>query len=150
MSDFKFVADIQAPPFHVWKTLLDLEHWPEWTQSVTRIERLDDDPLSVGSRVHIIQPKLMPVVWRVTELDHRDRILVWQASKPGIRLTAYHRVDRTSEGSRLTLSLTYGGLLGPFMAYQLKDLNWAYLTMEAQGLKARSEATVRDMAFSAT
>lgn len=143
MPDFHFVAEILAPPFHVWETLLDVERWPEWTKSITRIERLDANPLSIGSRVRIIQPKLMPAIWTVTELDPRDRILVWQTGKPGIRLTAHHRVDRTVEGARVTLSLTYNGLLGPLMAYQLKDLNWSYLTMEAQGLKERCETTVQ-------
>jgi hypothetical protein len=147
MPDFQFIVDIQAPPFRVWETLLEVEQWPEWTQSITRIERLDDDALSIGSRVRIIQPKLIPAVWRVTELDHRDRILVWETGKPGVRLTALHRVDRTSEGARVTLALTYKGILGPFMAYQLRDLNWHYLTLEAQGLKAQAEAAVRDLAF---
>jgi hypothetical protein len=140
MPDFRFVVEVFAPPFHVWETLLDVARWPEWTQSVTSIERLDSGPLSLGSRARILQPRLIPAVWKVTELDPRDRVFVWQTGKPGIRLTAAHRVDRTDQGARVTLTLTYGGLLGPLMAYQLKDLNWSYITMEAQGLKARCES----------
>lgn len=142
MPDFRFVVDILALPHHVWETLLDLEHWPQWTQSVTGIERLDEGPLAIGSRARILQPKLTPAVWQVTELDQRDRVFVWKTGMLGVRLAASHRVDRTEQGARVTLSLTYGGLLGPFMAYQLKDLNWSYLTMEAQGLKAHCESNV--------
>lgn len=144
MSDFQFVVEIAAPPFHVWETLLDVERWPEWTQSITKVERLDDAPLAVGSRVRILQPRLIPAVWSVTELDPHKRVFVWRTGKPGVRLTAMRRIERTDQGSRVTLALAYGGLLGPFMAYQLKDLNWSYLTMEAQGLKVRCEATVRE------
>ncbi len=146
MADFQFVVEITTPPFHVWQTLLDVERWPEWTDSVTRIERLDEAPLAVGSRVRIIQPQLIPAVWQVTEFDAQNRVLVWRTGKPGVRLTATHRVDRTGQGARVKLTLSYGGLLGPFMAYQLKDLNWNYLTMEAQGLKARCESTVSELA----
>jgi hypothetical protein len=141
MPNFSFVIEIAVPPFQVWETLLDVEHWPEWTQSVTSIERLDEGPFAVGSRVRILQPKLIPAVWRVTELNERDRIFTWKTGKPGVKLIARHAVERTALGSRVTLTLSYGGLLGPFMAYQLKDLNWHYLTMEAKGLKARCETS---------
>jgi hypothetical protein len=146
MSEFKFVVEITATPFHVWSTLLDVERWPEWTQSVTSVERLDDGPLAIDSRVRILQPRLIPAVWRVTELDPANRVFIWRTGKPGVRLTATHRIDRTDQGARVTLTLAYGGLLGPFMAYQLKDLNWSYITMEARGLKARCESTVREPA----
>lgn len=139
MADFSFVIEIIAPPFQVWETLIDVERWPGWTESVTSIERLDDGPLAVGSRARILQPKLIPAVWQVTELNERDHIFVWKTGKPGVKLTASHIVERTALGSRVTLKLTYGGLLGPFMAYQLKDLNWTYITMEAKGLKACCE-----------
>jgi hypothetical protein len=142
MSDFRFVVDVLAPPFQVWETLLDVEHWPEWTQSVTRIERLDSGPLAIGSRTKIFQPELIPAVWRVTELDSRAYTFTWKAGRPGVSLTGRHVIERTPLGSRVTLTLTYGGLLGPLMAFQLKKLNWQLLTMEAEGLKARCEAAV--------
>lgn len=146
MSDFSFVVDILAPPFQVWETLLDVERWPEWTRSVTSIERLDPGPLAIGSRVRILQPKLIPAVWKITELDFRNGAFTWQTGKPGVRLKASHQVTQTEQGSRVALSLDYGGLLGPVMAYQLKDLNWNYLTMEAHGLKTRCESALREIA----
>jgi hypothetical protein len=74
-------------------------------------------------------------VWRVTELDESAGVFTWVTGKPGIQITATHRIEPTLEGSRLTLTLDYTGLLGPLMAWQLKDLNWDYLTREAAGLK---------------
>lgn len=142
MSDFRFVVDVLAPPFQVWETLLDVERWPEWTQSATSITRLEPGPLALGSRAKILQPKLIPAVWRVTEFDDREHVFTWATSKPGIKVTSSHMVERTDNGSRVTLTVTYSGLLGMLMAYQLKDLNWQYLTMEAQGLKTRCEAAL--------
>jgi uncharacterized membrane protein len=142
MSEFKFVVEVAAPPFHVWETLLDIERWPQWTRTVTTAQRLDEGPLAVGSRTRLLQPKLLPAIWTVTELDPRQRLFTWTTGRPGIHIAGSHLVDRTDEGSRVTLSLTYSGLFGWLMARQLKRLNWDYLTAEAQGLKARCESTL--------
>ncbi len=139
MADFRFVVDVFAPRPRVWETLVNVERWPQWTPSVTSVMQLEDGPLALGSRAKIVQPKLIPTVWRVTELDEQAGVFVWQTGRPGVKVIAGHLVERTDNGSRVTLTLTYRGLLGPLMAYQLKELNWAYLTLEAQGLKARSE-----------
>ena len=142
MSDFRFVVEIAAPPFQVWEALLDIERWPEWTESVTSVERLDEGPLAVGSLTRIVKPELIPAVWRVTELNERDHVFTWRTGKPGVRLTARHVVERVPQGSRVTFTLHYGGLFGALMAWQLKHLNWHYLTMEAQGLKTRCETAL--------
>lgn len=142
MSQFQFVTGIYAPPLPAWEILLDLERWPEWTSSITRIERLTEGPLAVGSRVRIEQPKLMPNVWQVTEFEPRTFTFTWVTSRPLIRIAARHQLERTHEGSRLTLTLTYSGIVGWIMAYQLKDLNWQYLSTEAKGLKLRAETVI--------
>ena len=45
MSDFRHVVEIRAAPAHVWSVLLDVEHWPDWTTSVTKVKRMDIGPL---------------------------------------------------------------------------------------------------------
>ena len=57
----------------------------------------------------------------------------------GIQVTATHRIEPSGGGTRVTLVLEYAGLLGPLMAWRLKDLNWDYLTKEAAGLKQLCE-----------
>jgi Polyketide cyclase / dehydrase and lipid transport len=139
MEKFRYSVDIFAPPELAWSILMDVERWPEWTRSTTRVQRQEAGPLAVGSSAKIWQPQLMPAVWRVTELDAARGMFAWVAGMPGMTVTAKHIVGRLDLNSRVTLILDYRGLLGPLMAWQLKNLNWSYLTMEAKGLKQRCE-----------
>ena len=138
MTHFSIAVDIQAPPDRVWGVMSDVERWPEWTPTVTSIQRLDCRPLAVGSRARIRQPKLMPAEWRVTELDE-GRSFTWVAGRPGVRVTARHEVDANQGGSRAILSLQFSGLLGPLVARLTRSLSERYLALEARGLKERSE-----------
>ncbi len=140
MSSFRYSVEIFAAPDQVWDVLIDVERWPEWTPTVTRVDRLDQGPLAVGSRTKLWQPRLIPAIWQVTACDAQARIFVWEASRPLIRVIARHHAELAPGGSTLlTLELAYRGILGRLMAVQLKDLNWDYLTKEAQGLKAHCE-----------
>ena len=47
---FSVVVDIPAAPGRVWAVMTDIEHWPEWTPTVTSIELLDPGPLKGVSR----------------------------------------------------------------------------------------------------
>ena len=49
-------VEISAAPDQVWGVLTDVERWSEWTETVTRVQRLDDGPLREGSRARISQP----------------------------------------------------------------------------------------------
>ncbi|HEX4283773.1 MAG TPA: SRPBCC family protein [Terracidiphilus sp.] len=140
MSSFRYAVEIFASPERVWEVLLEVERWPEWTPTVTRVARLDAGPLALGSRTRVWQPRLMTNVWRVSALDPQARIFVWETSRPGIRVIARHHAHLAPGGStHLTLELIYKGILGMLMAVQLKHLNWEYLTQEAQGIKAFCE-----------
>ena len=37
MTHFSVTVDIPAPPDRVWAVIADVERWPEWTPTVTRI-----------------------------------------------------------------------------------------------------------------
>ena len=142
MSDFRHVVEITVSPARVWSVLLDVERWPEWTTSVTRVQRMDVGPLTLGSRTRIWQPKLMPAVWQVTSLDEKRRIFAWTAHSFGMKIVARHQVEAVDAHSRVTLSLDYAGPLGAIMARIYRDLNWDYIAREANGLRARCEAPV--------
>ena len=141
MGIFRYTAEVFALPERVWAALVDVERWPEWTPTVTRVQRMEDGPLAIGSRTKIWQPKLTAAIWRVIALDEIAGVFTWVTARPGIEVTATHRIgpSPTREGTQVTLVLDYAGLLGPLMAWRLKNLNWDYLTKEAAGLKQLCE-----------
>jgi carbon monoxide dehydrogenase subunit G len=141
MRDFHTHIEIAAPPDRVWSIMRDVDRWPEWTPTVSRIRRLDPGPLAVGHRAVIYQPKLLPARWKVTEFDDHNRSFTWITRGPAMLITARHSVQAKDDNtSRATLSLQFTGLLAPLVARLLEDLNNRYLAIEAKGLKQRSEA----------
>jgi uncharacterized protein YndB with AHSA1/START domain len=139
VADFSIAVDIAAPPERVWAVMADVERWPEWTPTVTRVHRLDDERFAVGSRVRIRQPRLPPAVWQVSELLE-GRSFTWVNRGPGVRVDAKHSVEPASGGARATLSLRFSGLLGPLIARLTRNLNERYLALEAEGLSRRSRS----------
>lgn len=139
---FSIDVDIQAPAARVWPIVHDVDRWPEWTPTVRKIRRLDRGPLTVGSRVVIYQPKLLPAKWEVTEIDERTRSFTWITRAPGMLLEARHRIADHRDTSRATLSIQFSGPLGPLFARLTANLNDRYLALEAAGLKQRSESGV--------
>ena len=133
---FSITVEILAPPQLVWSVMTDLERWPEWTSSVSRIKRLSPGPLQVGSRARIQQPKLPPACWRVTELNPGGHF-TWVTVAPGVRVTARHSVESTATGCRVALSISYAGMFGAWLARWTHALNERFLAMEANGRKTR-------------
>ncbi len=140
MLSSSVTVDILAPPDRVWAVLLDVEHWPEWTPTITSIKRLDPGPLALGSRTRIRQPRLPGNVWKVTALDESRGIFIWAAHNPGVVVAAGHLVEPTPTGCRVTHSLAFSGFLGPLTGHLLRGFNQRYLTLEADSLKRRCES----------
>ena len=139
MRNFQIHVDIQAPPDLVWSVMRDVERWPEWAPTVTKVRLTRCGPIAPGCRAIVHQPKLPPALWRVTELDDARRSFTWTSGGPGLRVIARHGVEVSGAGSRAMLSIRFDGLLGGLLGRALRDLNHRYLAMEAAGLKRRSE-----------
>ena len=139
MTAFSYAVSINAPPQRVFAVLCDVERWPEWTRTMTSVQRLDRGPFAVGSSARIVQPKLRPAVWRVTELDENHGF-TWVARSPGVRMRAGHLVDASGDGSRVALSFEVSGFLSLMVSRLYRGLIQEYVTTEAQGLKLRCEA----------
>ena len=137
---FSTSIEIAAPAGHIWKIMADVEQWHLWTPSVRKIRRLGKGPFAVGSKLVIHQPKFPPALWRVTALEP-GRGFTSVSYGPGIVVTARHIIDPQSEGSRVTLSITYSGLFAPIFSRLTAKITERYLGFEAAGLKKRSEET---------
>jgi uncharacterized protein YndB with AHSA1/START domain len=135
-THFSITVEIPVPQALVWSVLVDVERWPEWTASISRVKRLSSAPLQVGSRVRIHQPRFPPAFWRVTRLNPGEAF-TWVSRAPGVLVTARHAVEAIANGCCATLSIHYEGGLGTLLARWTRELNVRYLAMEAAGLKAR-------------
>jgi uncharacterized membrane protein len=135
---FNVAFNIDAPPERVFAVLCDVERWPEWTSSMTSVQRLDRGAFGIGATARVVQPKLRPATWQVTEL-RENRSFTWVAHTPGVIMKAAHFVEAEGAGSRGSLSFEFAGFLGPIVARLYRRLIEQYLNTEAQGLKRRSE-----------
>ena len=142
---FTRTTEVDAPADVVFAVMTDIERWPEWTSTVTRVERIDgsSQPLAIGNRLRIVQPKVPPADWTVTELEPGRGFQIMSRS-PGAKVLADHWIEPTAAPgrSRVTLSVTFSGWLGEVIARLMRSLNERYLAEEAAGLKRRSEQQV--------
>jgi uncharacterized protein YndB with AHSA1/START domain len=137
---YEIDIDIDSGPEAVWAVLTDIERWPEWTASMTRVRRLGDGEFSDGSAARVKQPWLPTSVLTVNEYQH-GKYFSWITKRPGITTVATHDLIAGADGStnvRLTLHQT--GTLAPIVGLFLSRRMRRYVDMEAHGLKRRCEA----------
>jgi len=136
-------VEIEAPAQLVWDVYSNVEHWPEWTASVTSLTGLDGPALAVGRRFAIKQPGMAKLVWTVTEIDPGSS-WTWVQRAPASLVTARHDVIAQPGGRTLVRQqLDQGGALGALVGRLMVKKTKRYLELEAQGLKARSEQLSR-------
>ncbi|OBH17775.1 MULTISPECIES: SRPBCC family protein [unclassified Mycobacterium] len=136
-------VEIDAPPQLVWDVFSDVEHWPEWTASVTSLVGRDGPALGIGKRFTIKQPGMSKLVWKVTEIDPGSS-WTWVQRSPGVNVIARHYVTARPDGGTLVRQqLDQRGMLGALVGRLMLNKTKRFLKIEAQGLKARSEQLSR-------
>jgi len=130
---------INAPPERVWSVMKDVERWPEWTESMKSVERLDTGEFGLGTKAKLkIRRSPNANVWTVTEFTP-NRSFTWETNSGGVKGVATHVIVPDGNGSRVTLTVDLSGpvatLFGWFIAGPSRD----NVRMEAEGLKRRSE-----------
>jgi uncharacterized protein YndB with AHSA1/START domain len=139
MRQFTKTILIKSPPTKVWRVIEDVTRWHEWTASITKVTLVDSNVLKVGGVVMIKQPKFPVAKWVVTEIKPNVSF-TWVSTNPGIVVTASHTITPTAEGSHVALQLTFSGWLSGLFAALTAAINMRYMTMEAEGLRARCES----------
>ncbi len=129
---------IDAPADLVWDVFTDVEKWPEWTASVTRLTGLDGPQIAVGRRFEIKQPRMPKLVWTVTDVDP-GASWTWVQRSPGGLTSARHEVAANGNGALVRQELEQRGPVGSLVGLLMRGMTQRYLALEAQGLKARSE-----------
>ena len=99
---------IKAPIETVWALVQDVERWPSFLPTMSRIEIEGGGELELGSRVHIKQP-LQPVhVWTVLSMEE-PALFRWRTGRGWIALIATHLLEPCQEGTKQTLILELEG-----------------------------------------
>ncbi|MBL7490903.1 SRPBCC family protein [Frankia sp. AgB1.9] len=142
---------IAAAADQVWAVLREVERWPEWTPTVSRVDRVESAPeyvpgadgpageLTKGDVVSIRQPRMPTLSWTVLDWSPGS-FFSWSASSGGVTTVAEHRIDRTDDlGVTVTLSVRQSGLLAPVIGLLTGRQTRRYVDTEAQGLKHRCE-----------
>jgi uncharacterized membrane protein len=132
-------VNIEAPPEKVFAVLCDVERWPEWTATMTSVQRIDRGPFAVGSSARVCQPRLRPAVWLVTALEDQ-RNFTWTTRSLGLSMSALHAIEPHAAGCGVVLSLELSGFFAPLVSRLYGGLMERYITTESQGLKRRSES----------
>ena len=96
--------EIAAPVARVWELTVDVESWPEFTPTVTRIEWLSPPPIAVGSKARIKQPAQRAKVWTVTDFEP-ERCFAWSTKSLGLEMTGTHRMEASAKGTVQSLSI---------------------------------------------
>jgi uncharacterized membrane protein len=135
--------EIDAPPQLVWDVFSDVEHWPDWTASVTSLVGQDGSALAVGRGFAIKQPGMQKLVWKVTDIEPGTS-WTWVQRSPGVNVIARHYVTaRPGGGALVRQELDQRGFLGAPVGWLMVKKTRRFLQQEAQGLKARSEQLSR-------
>ena len=138
MTKFSTSITINASQQAVWKVLSDVAHWQEWTPTVTKVEVLNTPDLKLGNRYKVIQPKLQPAEWAVTELTTSN--FTWESKSPGMHMVAEHFVKSVNANqSEVTLTFAFNGWLGNLIGKMYGKMTEEYVQTEAQSLKKKVE-----------
>jgi hypothetical protein len=120
--------------------------WPDWLPTVRAISPIEGDAFGLGATFKVIQPKLRPVVWRITKLEP-GQCFIWESTSPGTQLWANHTVRTTGpKESEVELQFRFSGILGTLLGWLAGSITRKYITIEAASLKALAEANAHGKA----
>lgn len=129
---------IYATLARVWELTLNVEAWPEYTPTFTKIELLDNHSITVGSTARIKQPLQRAKVWTVTLLEYRKRFS-WTTRLMGTHITASHGLVENETGVINTLTIDIEGRLAPIIGALLRRPILKAMAVENLGFKTAAE-----------
>jgi hypothetical protein len=127
-----------ARPNDIFKVLMDVEQWNRWTPSITQILILNCDRPEIGAKIKVLQPKLPPAIWIVTEMLP-DESLTWEKKSFGLLMRLEHVITTCNKMTNVTIRTIYKGPLAGLFFMITHSLTDRYMTMEIEGLKLKCE-----------
>lgn len=113
-------TDIAAPAERVWEAFSDPHGWPEWIENTEAILSVEGEPLAEGTtyreRSVVLGPWKSESRWSVTRFEPH-RLQVHEGHLPGVgRLVLTVGFEPADGGTRFSMDLRYGSILGPLGA----------------------------------
>src|SRR6201991_4829441 len=105
-------VETEAPAAVVWGVFSDVERWPEWTASVTRLVAIDGPGLAVGKRFEIKQPRMPKLVSEVTELTSGASRTWVQRSRGGLTLARHDVIAESDHHTKVRQRIDQRGPVG--------------------------------------
>ena len=140
---WEHTVEIDAPAETVWQLTTEVTGWPEFTPTMTSVERLDAGPLRVGSRARIKQPGQSAAIWTVTSLDGDRRCFTWQTRRLGLIMAGSHLVQERGQGCRNTLGIELTGRGAGLFWLLFGRLMRRSIATENAGFRTRAQANLR-------
>lgn len=134
--------EIEAPVGVVWALTEAIEGWPDFTPTMTRIERLDDGPLAAGSRARVKQPWQREAVWTVTTIDPPTRF-AWKRRMGPMTIVATHALVETGRGCTQTLTVEMTGFGSAVFGVLSGAQIYGSLGAENKSFRRRAEEIAR-------
>jgi hypothetical protein len=134
--DYERAIEIEAPPAKVWAAMVDVESWPLWTESMTKVERVvRGRPFGLETEAVIEQPKMAPLTWRVVEFEPGVGF-AWQSLYRGVTTLAVHSIEPAGDGrSRVRLGVRQSGGMAWLAGLVAGRRIRRNVDLEAEGLK---------------
>ena len=134
---FESSVDINAPTEKIWAVVDRLEEWSQWMPSIKRIERLSEEPLTVGSQLSVtakVSKLTVKLLMTITKFVP-ERTVVLQGKALGTKLTRFYVLESVSEETKATV----GGEVSGFLAWLARRGGQAISDEIAQAVKTRIE-----------
>lgn len=124
----------------VWRVLADVEHWRDWTPTVVEIKPLSGSGLTVGARYRVVQSKLRPAVYEVTECVP-NQAFTWVQKLPGGAMVAAHRLSPRGDATEVELSFSSKSLMANIIGKMFSRVIRDYVATEAESQGMKREPT---------
>ena len=132
------VQEISASVSDVWGLTVDVESLPDLTSTITKVGRLEQGPLGIGSEVLIKQPGQRERVWTVNEFEP-ERRFAWTTKAIGLTMTGCHDLRRSDTGTSNTLTIELTGTLAPVVGPLIQRSIRKALATENEGFRVFAE-----------
>ena len=107
---------VDAPVERLWELFNDIDRLPDLSPTITDVEKLDEGPVEVGTRVRVQQVGQEPNIWTAVDVEPLER-MSWSAPfHGGTMLVVRELTGLGGDRCLLTLQIEVAGVRAQFAA----------------------------------